>query len=166
MISIIVSLGDYGSRIELSTIWIPSRPISDKDYTMIRILRSIYFGSLSINFKLFDIIQFRFNQICCNDTDSYKDFGSIKSIKRWFESNFRQNLGLSWFNHLSFNTCSTYFIWDTNYILMSVKNGFEIWFQFSVGNPLDLSLLKQISKFFFVLDLLAWNVNFWSETAS
>ena len=62
---------------------------------------SIYFQYLSINFKLFDQIWIQINQIRHNDKDSDDEFGSQKSIKRWFKSNIRWILGLSWFNGLS-----------------------------------------------------------------
>ena len=55
----------------------------------------------SIDFELYDQIRIQINQNFHGDTDSNDKFGSKKSIKRWFESNFRQILGLSQFNHLS-----------------------------------------------------------------
>ena len=48
-----------------------------------------------------DIIQTCFNQIHPDDVRSVYKFGSKKSIKRWFESDFSQNFTLGQFNRLS-----------------------------------------------------------------
>ena len=54
-----------------------------------------------INFKLFNQFRIRINQIRCDETDYDEEFGLKKSIKRQFEFDSRQNLGLSRFNRLS-----------------------------------------------------------------
>ena len=55
----------------------------------------MYFWSLSIEFKHFDGFLSRSNQFCHDDSDLDDKIGSIK---RRFESDSKQILGLSWFN--------------------------------------------------------------------
>ena len=65
------------------------------NYVYILIIFLIYFQSLWINFEVFDIIRIQINRICQDDTDSDNKFILKKSIKRRFEFDFIQILGLS-----------------------------------------------------------------------
>ena len=68
----------------------------------------IQFQSISIHFKWFYWIWFRFNQINFYDLIEFQEFRSKKLIKTWFDHDLTQNFGPGQCNSLSLHWTNSY----------------------------------------------------------